>query len=75
MTDLREVLLAIAKQIFADNPEDSDMWSSVTYQGVVFDVNVYGHEFTDDSKFKACAYIVFNGLVDISCGINLGEIK
>lgn len=75
MSSLNGILLATAQGLRVCEPDSTDAWTSVTYCGIVFDVNVYGGEFTDDGKFKACAYIVLDGEVDTSCGFDLGDMK
>lgn len=71
---LINILIEEAKSIRLANPDSTDVWGAVKYKGIEFDINVYGGEFTDDGSFRATAYVVFDGNVDTSARIDLGDL-
>lgn len=75
MNELDYVLKCEALRLWNEDRHVEDVWSAITHRGVTFDINVFGGEFTNNGRYKACAYVVFDDKVDTSCWIDLGMMN
>lgn len=73
--NLIDTLRTESKRLWLADPAGDDAWSATEYEGVVFDINNYGGEFSELGDYRSVAYLVFNDVSDTSAGIDLGSIE